>query len=174
MSEPSRWINDYYVNGQVSCTTLTLPASCIGRDAFSATAALLVKASKFERQHMLTHSQESGVDVADETEIIHHVRGVTGEIVDLEIFIETAPTGGDKAFDVDLEKKSIGGSWASVLSAAVTIDSADSDLSISVATVSSAALVDGDQLRVVVTTSGSTGSQGQGLAVTVSVRDDGE
>ncbi len=86
----------------------------------------------------------------------------------VEASCATAPTGGDKAFTIDLQRGSQADAFATVLSAAITIDSTIDDREVVEGTIADAACSAGEQLRLVIATSGSTGTQGAGLVVTVS------
>lgn len=166
----SRIEGDVFVNGNLSCTTFTPPDASVGNAAVAAGAN--IAASKLEHRHSPAHAQASGSDVATKSEVIHIVRGATGTLVAFEVAIDTAPTGGDKQFTVDLQVSTGGGAFATVLSSVVTVNQTDADRTISNATLASTALVDGDALKVVVTASGSTGSQGQGVRATAWLDED--
>lgn len=133
-----------------------------------------ISADKLTNRTAAEYNQASGGDVATQTRIIHIARAA-GSIKSIEIRPETAPTGGDKQFTVDVQKAANGsGSFSSLLSAAETVDSSSVDNTRQQASlVASPALADGDALRVVITASGTTGSQGQGVHVTVNIDEQG-
>ena len=80
-----------------------------------------------------------------------------------------------KQFTVDLKKCNQGSPTpATILSSAITYSSSQADCEVVAGTISSGTLADGDTLVVEVAVSGSTGTQGQGLVVTVTVREDAE
>lgn len=122
--------------------------------------------AKMRHRHAVSYGQKNGTDVTTETKMVH-IAKAAGTIQTIEVVSATAPTGGDKAFTVDLHKSTGGGAFATVLSAVVTVNSSDTDRVIEAGTLSTATYADGDIFAIVVTTSGSTGSQGQGLCVTV-------
>lgn len=162
--------SDLSVNAQgyVSLSQVSLPSNCVRNAQVASDAAIAVG----KVVHLLTANavQASGADVASKTELVYCCRASGGAtIVDIAVAISTAPTGGDKQYTVDVQKSTGGGSFASILSAVETISSADTSRTVSAPTISSASLVQGDILQVVVTASGSTGSQGQGVVTSVRI-----
>jgi len=122
-------------------------------------------------QFAVHHKQVAGADVASKSEVVHIARAA-GTIVAVQVSAETAPTGGDKQFTVDLRKGSQSAAYATVLSAVVTYDDASTaDKQVLSGTLSTTTYAAGDQLKVIVTASGTTGSQGQDLCVTVWLRE---
>jgi hypothetical protein len=157
--------------------SVSLPTGCIVDAHIAASAG--VAASKLEHQHVLTYKQDDGTDIAAAIVPIYTVRGATAEIIEFEVACLDAPSGGDKKFTVDLQKCDDGTPTpATVLSAVLdssTYGSAPStDCEVGTGVISSADLVVGDILVVVVAISGSTGTQGQGLIVTATIREDAE
>ncbi len=137
-----------------------LPAGCL--DASHPASATKFNASNVIHHFGKDHRQASGSDVASKTELIH-VASYAGVLNGFKVGIDVSPTGGDKQFTVDLQKSTGGGAFASVLSAVVTIDSGKADRSVTLGTIAAASYAAGDIFRVVVTASGTTGSQGQGV-----------
>lgn len=121
-------------------------------------------------QFPVHYSQAGGANVASESRPVHICKEAA-TVAAIEVATVTAPTGGDKQFTVDVQKGNQASTFATILSSVVTIDSSKSDRQVVVATLASSALADGDTLRVVVTASGSTGSQAQGLIVTITLRE---
>lgn len=85
----------------------------------------------------------------------------------------TAPTGGDLDFDVDIQKADIGAGAATVLSATINYSATQSDYEQELGTITTATIDQGDTLLVVVTVSGSTGTQGKGLIVQLEIEEAG-
>lgn len=171
MAEPSRVIGDVVFADDVTFVgTAALPDGTVTNAAVNASAA--IAASKLVHRYPLSYSQANGADVASQTMLLHVMRAA-GEVVSIEARVTTAPTGGDKAFTVDVLKAADGsGSWTSLLSSVITFNSSDSNDTLEVGTlIGSPTLADGNAIRVVVSASGSTGSQGQGLVVTVNVNE---
>lgn len=141
-----------------------LPASTIDEAALKPGA--LIPAAKVVARFAKDHRQAAGADVAAKTELIH-IAGYAGIVKSVEAAIDSAITG-DNTVTVDLKKSSGGGAFASVLTAALVINSATA-VRTAVAAVLDAAKDDyaaGDVFEVVVSVTG-TGTQAQGLVVTV-------
>lgn len=164
----SRIDDDLIVQGDLTAETMSIPSSSIRNAQVSIDAA--IQAEKLEHVKTIRYVQDSGADVVSKTSLLYVCRSVNGATVrDFAVTVSTAPTGGDKKFTVDLQKSTGGGAFASILSAVADISSSDSNRSTEVPTLSSTALVQGDILQVVVTASGSTGSQAQGAMALLSV-----
>jgi hypothetical protein len=140
--------------------SVPIPAGSLTDDAIASAAA--IAATKVVQEITGKAAQNGGADVAAATTPIHAAYKA-GTVVGFRVAILTAPTGGDKAFTVDLKKSTGGGAFASILSAVVTIDSSKANNTTYSATISSGSYSAGDILQVVVAASGSTGSQGQGV-----------
>lgn len=103
---------------------------------------------------------------------IHIVQGDDADLAYVEVVCQTAPTGGNKAFTVDLKWGNQSTAFASALSAVITVDSSVADREVKVGTITTTDYADGDTLQLVITTSGTTGSQGRGCIVTVKGSED--
>lgn len=141
--------------------TVSLPAASVVNENVAAGADL--DASKLRHRHAAEYIQKAGSDVVSETKALHLTHG-GGDLLLFRVRVETAPTGGDKAFTVDMQKAVEGSvSWTTVLSAVVTVDSTDANGTTDEGTISAVPYNATDAFRIVVTASGSTGAQGQGL-----------
>jgi len=140
--------------------TIPIPSGSITEAALKSTFRL--PAAKGIHHFGKEHRQLGGADVAAKTDLIH-IASYAGSVVAFKVVTITAPTGGDKAFTVDLKKSTGGGAVATILSAVVTVNSTSTSLVVQSGTISSADYVAGDIFEVVVAVSGSTGSQGQGV-----------
>ena len=150
-----------------------IPSGVILASHVAASAGL--EATKLQHQHVIGYSQADGSDVVDAIVPVYTCRGVTATIIEVEVSCLDAPSGGDKKFTVDLKKANAGSPTpATVLSAVVDYSATRNDCEVVAGIIVSAALVVGDTIVVVVAVSGSTGTQGQGLIVTVTVREDAE
>ena len=134
-----------------------------------------VDASKLDHQHALVYHQPIGSDVITETVPIYTGRAA-GEVIDVTVQCLTAPTGSnptsDKDFTVDI-KTAVEGSTTltSILSAPVVIDVSRVNGEMMKAAIATAAYAAEKMIAVEITASGSTGTQGQGLVVVVTVRE---
>lgn len=129
-----------------------------------------IDAELFERFVSQTYRQVDGTNVVSQTSTIYSSRKA-GTLDSLLVFPTTAPTGGDLAYTVDLKKSTGAGAFATVLSAVVTVNSSSTDRTIQTGTINSPAFIANDTFQLVVATSGSTGSQGQGLCVTIHAKE---
>lgn len=161
---------DLFVAGNLGARTMSIPAGTISNDAVAAGAA--IAATKLEHQFALYYQQAVGSNVAAATVGLHVCRGTTGEIVSVEAALIGQVPDGNRTAVVDLKKSTGGGAFASVLAAAITLDSANTIRVAEAGTVSSADLVDGDILQIAVTLGGDADLHPQGLIVTVNLRED--
>jgi len=127
-----------------------------------------IDAEKIVHRPDLHYSQADGVDVVSETRVLRVCRG-DGVIKQVAVRPGVAPDGGDKQYTVDVQKVADGSNvGTSLLTGVVTITSADTDHTRQLGTlIASPVLEDGEAILVVITVSGATGDQGQGLSVTI-------
>lgn len=157
-----------FVDGFLAPKTMSYPNGCIDNTHVDGSTDGFVDADSLVHRLELTYAQEAGTDVATATQILHIVFGDTATLSDITLYIDTAPTGGNKQYTVDLEYSAAGGTaWASILQEEVTVSSSNSDGQAVTPILADTDFVDGDQFRVVITASGSTGSQGQGFCLHV-------
>lgn len=147
-------------------TTFSAPAGSVTNTMISSNTEIV--AEKLEHQHAFHHSQTSTVTAA--TEYVHIVRN-TGEVVAVEAAVTEVLPSGDYQISVDVQKSTGAGSFSTILSATIDLTSGSTLRTPVAGTISATGLVDNDLLRVVVTVSGSSGSQGQGLLVTITTRE---
>lgn len=150
-----------------------LPAESVDDDHVSSDDAKRISSEKVVHRIDLNYRQADGSDVVSATELLRVLRGA-GTLLSAEVRPTTAPTGGDKQFTVDIQKAADGSnSWTSLLDAAEVVDSTSVNHTNQVVTLAADATIDaGDAVRVVVTASGSTGSQGQGFVVSAAVAEE--
>lgn len=119
------------------------------------------------------HNEPAGSDVAAKTIPIHHFQ-TAGKVVSWSIVPYTAPTGGDKAYTVDVYKGNQATTPATINTGVVTISSSDANRQVKdgVLTTSPTTCAADDILVAVVAVSGTTGSQGQGYTVSVVIDQD--
>jgi hypothetical protein len=129
-------------------------------------------AIKVVQEVVLFHTQDDGSDVAARTfEPVYTVNGASCTVIAVEVVCVDAPDGGDKQFTADVKKMSQASpSPASILYEPITVDSTVSDGEVSAAVITSASLSDGDTIGVTITPSGSTGNQGQGVIVAITLQ----
>jgi hypothetical protein len=166
MAVASRHEGDFYVNGNISCLTLTPPASSITNNSIVANAQ--IAASKTVRHESLNlEIAAPGTAITAATKLAHIVRGATGTLVGIQAAITTVATGADRTITVDLLKSSGGGAFATVLSSTIGFTNVSAVRTAVSGILSSAGLVAGDILEIVVTVAGAAGAQAAGLLVTL-------
>lgn len=149
----------------------------VNHKALSITNAAISSTADIDKDKLAHHQfsvkcfQEPGTDVVAQTAVVHVARKA-GTIVAVQAAAVTAPAGGDKKTTIDLEVSTGGGAFASVLSAAFDIPNGGDDLTAYSGTISSASYAAGDLIEIVVTVSGSTGTQADGLVVTVTLAEE--
>lgn len=145
------------------------PSGSIKNTHFTSDTSERLAANKQVHRFDLAYGQLDGTNVVSETKLLRIARGA-GELKSVEVRPTTAPTGGDLQYTVDIQKAADASStWTSMLSSVITLDSTSVDDSLqagSLKTNGDEDTADGNAIRAVVTTSGSTGSQGQGFVVT--------
>ena len=170
MAEPNQIFGDMRITGQLIVGSITLPNSCITDINVASNAA--IGATKLEHQYPLHHVQATGTAVVSRSENLHVVRGTTGLLIGVEAMVDTAPTGADRTISINVLKGSQSTGFATLLTTPLVINNthvARQVLAASLAAVLT--LADGDTIRVEVTVAGAAGAQGQGLNVTVFVRE---
>ena len=153
---------DVIVNGNLAMGSVTLPDSNIIDAMVSGSAD--IGAAKVRHQHAVMYTVNTGTDVVTATRVIHIAKG-DGVIAAVEVVCETAPTGGDKDFDVNIHKGNAGGAYATILSGDITMNSSSVARTIQTGTLSTTTYLDGDQFKIIITTGGSTGTQGKDVCV---------
>lgn len=129
-----------------------------------------VPASKVIHQYAVHYAQAGGSAVVAATFPVH-TSYKDGTLVAVEVTPLVAPTGGDKAFTVDVKKGNQAGAFATVLSSVVTLDNTKADRQVLAANLTTTALADGDTLEVIIAVSGTTGTQGLGVLVTLTIQE---
>lgn len=131
-----------------------------------------IQASKLVHRHVLTYVVPDGQAVAAVTRLLH-VATAAGKLRRVDVRPTQVPTG-DYSYTVDVQKASDGsGAWSSLLNSPITIDaSASADTRKSGTPAASPTFSAADALRLVITTAGTAGTQGQGMVVVVEVEED--
>jgi hypothetical protein len=163
--------SDIYVNGNLSARTFTPPASSITDTAI--VGAAKIQASKLGHRNTFT-TQLFGptTTITALTQWLNLLRGGVGTLVSVAAAIAVQATGADRTVNVDLQKSTGGGAFATVLSATILINNVTVIRTAVTGSFSSTSLVAGDILETIVTVAGAAGAQAQGLILTVVVDED--
>ena len=133
-----------------------------------------IEASKLEHRHSINYVQDGGTDIIAATKIIHLCRAA-GIIKSIKVRPFTAPNGGDKQFTVDVKKAVDGSSvFSTVLSAVIIVDDSSVDHTIQNGVlIGDPSILVGDAIQIVISISGTTGNQGQGIIVNINIDESG-
>lgn len=162
MSEPNTHYSDEAFLGTTSFGgPVNLPAATVYDQQIGPGAD--IAASKLRHRHPIRYGQKDAADVASET-AVRHLSRAAGDIVDFRIRPTTVPAGGNKQYTVDIQKAAdASGSWTSLLTAPLTVNSSSVANTAVTAVLAILTYSASDAFRIVITASGTTGSQGQGL-----------
>lgn len=164
---------DFYASGTITGKNNIPSADAVGDAQVQASAA--IQATKLVHQWTRTLDQAPGVAVAAQTKILHGVVGsnlvaASVGIASIVAMVDTAATG-NATVTIDVQKRNGAGAWASILSAAYTINSSTSAGVLNSISPAQAGLVTGDVLKVIVTVNAGTGTLPQGLLVEIAIRE---
>lgn len=152
---------------------MALPSACIGDDEVASDAE--IQETKLKHRVVCHYAQAGGADVVNGEEIVY-IMQADGALLAVEVFPETAPTSSD-SYEVDVLRSTDGGSFTSMLSAVVTIDSGNSNRTLDVtgtaAISGGGTLVAGDAVKIKLQNATSGGNEGQGVCVTIKIRENG-
>jgi len=163
MGIPSIHEGDLYIRGNLSSQTVTLPQSVVSDSNVAAGAA--ISSSKLQHQHRLVFAQPN-TTATSETKIVYRCYGATGTILQVAAG-SIAACAGAATITVDLKKNG-----ATVLSAVITLDNANTARVAELGTISGSSLVAGDVLEVVTVATAGGGTLGTGLFAVVTLQED--
>lgn len=163
MAVATRIQGDVYVTGNLNSLGRTYPAGSVTDAAIEAAAGL--SASKLEHRYRAMFAQ-GNIAAADETRVVHAVRGATGTLLAFKVGAIVAATG-DSTVTFDLQKDGV-----SVLAGLVTLDSGDPAFTPVGGTISSASVVTTDVLTVVVDATVGGGTLPTGIYAYVDLNED--
>jgi hypothetical protein len=150
----TRFEGDVFVAGTLAGTVTTPSAGSVTNTAVAALAG--IDQSKLQHQHRDDYAQPNTA-ATTETKPRAVVYGVTGSLLSFKAGSIAACIGA-ATITVDLKKNGV-----SVLSAPITLNNANTARVAVVGTISSAGLVAGDLLEVVVTATAGGGTLGTGV-----------
>lgn len=147
--------------------TFTCPDASISNAAIGGEA---IAADKIRRRYFRFLAIASTTTVTAVERYVTIPRTGTGAltIVAVKAMPFTAPTGGTRYFTVDLQH----GSGTSYLAAPIVFSEADTDLTVKSAVIGTTSIALGNNpVKLLTTVSGTTGTQGIGLVVSLAVED---
>lgn len=146
-----------HIRGALTCEQFTPPAGCIGDEAIKSGDP--IDPSKLARREVLFHAQESDATAVAETRPLTVIRGATGTILAAKAG-SVAPCTGDATITVDLLVNG-----ASILTAPLVLDNADTARALAAMTVADSDLVQDDFIEVDISVNAGTGTLGEGVSV---------
>lgn len=161
------------LQGDMNAATLTARGGKHGEDKFDANGRR--KADSVVHEQILRYEQVSGTAVVAESRVFGSLFA-DATAVEISIVCETKPdgSGGDpRKFTVDVLKGNQTTAFASILAGGtpVTVDASIANRQVQFVVPTTTAGARGDQIKITVGVSGTTGAQGQGLQVGVKYRE---
>ena len=155
---------------QVQGDTIVRPGTFKNADISDAAG---IENGKLIQQHKPTGGQANGADVVTESRQLFAITGLTGKVTAFRVTPDSAPSGGgDKQYTVDLFKGNAATPYATILSTPLIFADVDADRDGKDAVVNANTLDVGDSLLVVITATGSSGNQGQGVNYVAVITED--
>lgn len=168
MATQARIPSGAHFDGLLSATSFSVQGGVSNSDV---AAAAGIEATKLVHQFPIPN-QLFGSTVAISATIREiYLAKEAGTVSRIESIMQTASTSTDRIVNVALHKSSAGSTYATILSANSIITSTSTPRVPEEGTISSAAYVDGDSFRLVVSVAGSSGTQATGLLVNVWFRE---
>lgn len=128
--------------------------------------------AKLDHRMTFFHQQAPGAAVVAATQGLYIVRAAGTVLAVQAAVIGALADDASRHVTIDLKKSTGGGTFATVLSAAIDLTSSSTARTVYSATIASPTLAAGDILELVVAVSGGVGNQAQGLVVQVTVREE--
>lgn len=154
---------DLVVTGTIAAGNIALPASIVTNNSVQAGAG--IAATKLQQQRDYCYAQESATDCTSEARVVRRVVGATGTLVAFRAGNVVA-AGAATTVTVDLKKNG-----STVLSSTITLDNTTTAYTtVAAAGFTSASLVAGDVLEIVITLAGS--NEPKGVFAQVTLRED--
>jgi hypothetical protein len=152
------------INGQLSATSMVIPPGSLTDAGVNASAK--IAATKLQHQHRVPFAQPSATTASSVTQVLHSVYGATAIAIAFRAGC-IVPCVGAATITVDLKKNG-----ASILSAPISLGSANAIRQLIAGTITSPNLVVNDVLEMVVVATAGGGTIGQGLFVELTVNED--
>ena len=170
----SRHEGNLHIAGALSMTELQIPAGTVENSDVAASAGF--DATKLEHQTSYHYVQDDGSAVLAATVPLYMCRGATATVIAVKVSVIDAPSGGGtETITVDIQKCDEGTPTpATILDAVVSYSDAQTDCEVLDGTITDPDLIAEDQLIVIIAVAGGGGVQGQGLLVSVTIREDAE
>ena len=152
------------INATLSGSNTYFPPGSVTNSNFSSNSADRLDATKASHQKHITWTTATDATEVSAVEKVLHVAQGAGTIVAAYVHNITAPTGGDKDYLVDIVKDAGDGTFSSILSSDIA---SPADDSVGSGTLATTAYSQYDVFKLDMNTSGSTGTNGSGVTVTL-------
>ena len=163
--------NAQYYGDIVFAGTVALPSSTVENADVKSDAD--IGYAKLQHVHHVTLTQADGSAVADESRVVFIARAPC-TVLAVECALLTV-AAGDSTVDVDVQQSTGGGAFASILTAAESLDSSTVVRTVVEATLDGTpTLADGDMLLIDIDATAGTGTLPQGLIVDVTIAEEGQ
>lgn len=133
-----------------------------------------IEAEKVIHQYTLSRltTADAATAVTTITLPLHTIHGSSAELMSLTAWLTTAITAAsDRTIIVDLQRSTAGGAFATVLGTTITFDQSIASRTVLAGVINTTTAIEGDIFQLVVTVAGSSGTQGKGLVVSLSVQE---
>lgn len=156
---------DYFFNGNLRAVSMTAPNNSVGNAQVLAGANLA--ADKLEHRYQWELAQPN-TTATTETRVVGRCYGATGSVRGFHAgsIVANLTTA---TVTVDLQKSTGGGAFASILTAAITLNNATTARTAVAGTLASTTLVQGDLLQIVITATAAGGTLATGVFAFVTV-----
>jgi hypothetical protein len=143
--------------------TAYFPSGSVTNTAFSSNTTDRLAATKSDHQRHIVWSTATTATAITATEAIVHIAQGAGTIIGAFVVNETAPTGGDLDYTVDVLKAADGStSFSTILTGAIA---SPADGTVGSGTLTTTTYSQYDRFKFDINTSGSTGTNGLGVTV---------
>lgn len=160
---------DVLIGGNLSMGTIQVSPEAVSDQHVKGAAN--IAETKLQHRVVVRYAQAGGTNIADGQEIVYTMQA-GGTIAAVQAFIETPPTGDGNETTVDVHKSTGAGAFATVLSDVITFAQDTNDAySVSAADIASAAVADGDTLKIIIDAAAT--NPGQGICVIIVIHEDG-
>ena len=163
MSTPNTIQGDTRVYGNLSSTSMTIPAGTV-RDV-DVNAAADIAATKLEHQYVVNYGQANAA-AADEVRVVHVVKGQTATII-AALAGSIAKAVGDATCTVDFLKNG-----TTILSAVITLDNGNANYTPEDGTISVTSAVHDDVITIAIDGTIGTGTLPTGVYGMIVIRED--
>lgn len=166
---PNTFDDDIYFRVDVTFNkSVALPDGTVSAADIKASAG--IETTKLEGEHQYTFSKTGTLTTT--TEYFAVIKGSAGAMEAIECVLNEVIPDGDKTITIDVQRSRSAAAYATILSATVVLDSANVLRTIETGVFSDPVVQDGDLLKLTLTTGGSSGTDPEGVCVSIKWRED--